>query len=144
MILITGEVERTTSFEKGLPNAYMEKGGHTVKDPVLCDQALVMNLKGQGLVVIAGCSHAGIVNTIRYAMKTTGVHRLHALFGGFHLGGSLFEPIIEDTIEAVKELDPQVVVPMHCTGQKAIQRFQETFPHAFVLNSVGSKVTLQS
>ena len=144
MILITGEVERTTSFEKGLPNAYMEKGGHTVKDPVLCDQALVMNLKGQGLVVISGCSHAGIVNTIRYAMKTTGVHRLYALLGGFHLGGPPFEPIIEDTIEAVKELDPQVVVPMHCTGQKAIQKFKEAFPHAFVLNSVGSKVTLQS
>ena len=144
MILVTGEVERTTSFEKGLPHAYMEKGGNTVKDPVLCDQALVMNLKGQGLVVISGCSHAGIVNTIQYAMKITGVHRLHALLGGFHLGGPPFEPIIEDTIEAVKALNPQVVVPMHCTGQKAIQRFKEAFPDAFVLNSVGSRVTLQS
>jgi 7,8-dihydropterin-6-yl-methyl-4-(beta-D-ribofuranosyl)aminobenzene 5'-phosphate synthase len=144
MILITGEVERTTSFEKGLPNAYMEKEGHTVQDPVLCDQALVMNLKGHGLVVISGCSHAGIVNTIQYAMQITGVHRLHALLGGFHLGGPRFEPILEDTINAVKALDPQVVVPMHCTGQKAIQRFKEKFPDAFVLNSVGTKITLQS
>lgn len=144
MILITGEVERTTSFEKGLPHAYMEKGGETVKDPILCDQALVMNLKGLGLVVISGCSHSGIVNTIKYAMKITGVQRLHALLGGFHLGGPAFEPIIEDTIEAIKSLDPQVVVPMHCTGRNAVQRFREVFPDAFVLNSVGSRVTLQT
>jgi 7,8-dihydropterin-6-yl-methyl-4-(beta-D-ribofuranosyl)aminobenzene 5'-phosphate synthase len=143
MILITGEIERITSFEKGLPNAYMERGGRSVKDPVLCDQALVMNLKKRGLVVISGCSHAGIVNTIHYAMKITGIKNLYALIGGFHLGGPQFEPIIEETIKAVKALDPQVVVPMHCTGQKAIQRFKEAFPDAFILNSVGSRVTLK-
>jgi len=63
-IMVTGEVERITSFEKGLPNAVLERDGKIENDPISDDQALVIHLKGKGLVVIAGCSHAGIINTI--------------------------------------------------------------------------------
>jgi len=141
-ILVTGEIERTTAFEKGMPNALIERDGKLEHDPFKDDQALVMNLKGKGLVVVSGCSHAGIINTLLYAKKITGVDRIYAVFGGFHLTGSFFEKITEKTIEMLKALSPAVVVPMHCTGRKSTERFSQEFPSAFVLNSVGSKITL--
>jgi 7,8-dihydropterin-6-yl-methyl-4-(beta-D-ribofuranosyl)aminobenzene 5'-phosphate synthase len=141
-ILVTGEIERTTAFEKGMPNALLEREGRLERDPIKDDQALVMNLKGKGLVVVSGCSHAGIINTVLYAKKLTGVEKIHAVLGGFHLSGAFFEKILEKTIEMLKALSPAVVVPMHCTGRKAIERFSQEFPSAFVLNSVGSKITL--
>jgi 7,8-dihydropterin-6-yl-methyl-4-(beta-D-ribofuranosyl)aminobenzene 5'-phosphate synthase len=144
MIAVSGEVERTTLFEKGMPNAMVEKNGKLVKDPISEDQALYVHLKGKGLVVIGGCSHSGIVNTVLYGRKVTGVKTVHAVLGGFHLSGSQFEPIIEETLEALKAMAPKLLVPMHCTGRKAAHRFEETFPDAFVLNSVGSTITLSS
>ena len=101
-------------------------------------------MKGKGLVVIGGCSHAGIVNTVLYGKKITGARTVHAVLGGFHLAGPLFEPIIGDTIDALKAEAPEVMVPMHCTGWKAIQHFSQAFPSAFVLSSVGSTYTLSS
>jgi len=141
-ILVTGEVERITPFEKGLPNAVLERDGKIEKDPIIDDQALVVNLRGKGLVVIAGCSHAGIINTVLYAQKLTGIERVHTILGGFHLSGPHFEPIIEQTIGELKRINPKVLVPMHCTGWTAIQRMSQEFPDAFVLNSVGSTITL--
>jgi 7,8-dihydropterin-6-yl-methyl-4-(beta-D-ribofuranosyl)aminobenzene 5'-phosphate synthase len=143
MIMVSGEVERTTPFEKGMPHAVVEKKGKLEKDPILDDQALYVRLKGKGLVVIGGCTHAGIVNTVLYGKKLTGAQTVHAVLGGFHLSGPFFEPVIGDTIDALKEMAPKVVVPMHCTGWKAIKAFSEAFPSAFVLNSVGSTYTLQ-
>ena len=99
-------------------------------------------MKGKGLVVISGCAHAGIVNTVKYAKKITGIERIYGVIGGFHLSGPTFEPIIEATIEAFKKMDLKMIVPMHCTGRKAIEQFRKTFPDAFILNSVGSKFTL--
>jgi 7,8-dihydropterin-6-yl-methyl-4-(beta-D-ribofuranosyl)aminobenzene 5'-phosphate synthase len=143
MIMVSGEVERTTPFEKGIPHAVVEKNGKPEKDPILDDQALFLRLKGKGLVVIGGCSHAGIVNTVLYGKKLTGAQKVHAVLGGFHLSGPIFEPLIGDTIDALKAMAPKVVVPMHCTGWKAIKAFSEAFPSAFVLNSVGSTYTLE-
>jgi 7,8-dihydropterin-6-yl-methyl-4-(beta-D-ribofuranosyl)aminobenzene 5'-phosphate synthase len=141
MILITGEVERVTSFEKGLPNATYEKDGKSLFDPILDDQAIAVHVKGKGLVVVSGCAHAGIVNTIMYAKKVTGVEKVYGVLGGFHLSGPIFEPIIEETIREFKKMDPQLITPMHCTGWNAIKRFSEEFPSSFALNSVGTKVT---
>jgi len=141
-IMVTGEVERVTEFEKGMPNALMERDGKLEKDPISDDQALVINLKGKGLVVIGGCSHAGIINTILHARKMTGIEQVYAVLGGFHLSGPYFEKIIEQTIDELKRINPEVLVPMHCTGWKAIKRFSEEFPSSFILNSVGSLYTL--
>jgi 7,8-dihydropterin-6-yl-methyl-4-(beta-D-ribofuranosyl)aminobenzene 5'-phosphate synthase len=141
-IMVTGEVERITQFEKGLPNAVLERDGKIEKDPIADDQALVINLKGKGLVIIAGCSHAGIINTIFYAQKITGIEKVHAIVGGFHLSGPYFEQIIEQTINEFKDVRPEVLVPMHCTGWKAIKQISQEFPDAFVLSSVGSTITL--
>ncbi|MGA9177236.1 MAG: MBL fold metallo-hydrolase [Desulfobacterales bacterium] len=142
MIMVTGEVERTTPFEKGMPNALMEQNGELVHDPIMDDQSIAMKLKGKGLVVVSGCAHAGIVNTLMFAQKTTGEQKIHAVLGGFHLSGPFFEKFHDPTVAALKKIDPDVLIPMHCTGWKAIQRFQKEFPESFVLNSVGSKVML--
>jgi len=139
MILVTGEIERTAPFEKGFPLAKIIDHGELVPDPIRDDQALVVHLKGKGLVVISGCAHSGIINTVRYSRKITGVEPVYAVLGGFHLTGPLFEPIIGDTIAALMEIGPKVLVPMHCTGWTAIHLFSESFPDAFVLNGVGSK-----
>jgi 7,8-dihydropterin-6-yl-methyl-4-(beta-D-ribofuranosyl)aminobenzene 5'-phosphate synthase len=141
-VLVTGEVERTTPFEKGLPNATLERNGKEEKDPIRDDQALVIHLKGKGLVIVSGCAHAGIVNTVLHAKKITGVNKVYAVIGGFHLSGPTFEPIIEQTVKALKEMNLKMIVPMHCTGWKAIQRFSEAFPDSFVLNSVGTTFSL--
>ena len=144
MALVTGEVERTTTFEKGLPNAYLERNGNMEKDPILDDQAIAVHVKGKGLVIISGCAHAGIINTILYVRKVTGISDVHAVLGGFHLSGAFFEPIIEETINEIRKLEPKILVPMHCTGWKAIHRFSEEFPDSFILNSVGSTFTIVS
>lgn len=138
-ILVTGEVERKTGFERGFPIAKMIQDGELVPDPISDDQSVVVNLKGKGLVVISGCAHSGIVNTVLYSRKITGIEPVYAILGGFHLTGPFFEPIIEDTVSALAEMGPKVLVPMHCTGWKAMNRFAEAFPEAFILNSVGSK-----
>jgi 7,8-dihydropterin-6-yl-methyl-4-(beta-D-ribofuranosyl)aminobenzene 5'-phosphate synthase len=142
MIAVTGEVERVTGFEKGLPNASMERNGKIEQDMILDDQALVIRVKEKGLVIISGCSHAGIINTVFYAKAITGVDKIHAVLGGFHLSGPIFEPIIEKTITEFKEIKPEIITPMHCTGWEAIKRFSEEFPSSFVLNGVGTKIGL--
>jgi len=140
MIMVTGEVERITPFEKGMPNALMEHNGELVHDPIIDDQSIAMKLKGKGLVVVSGCAHSGIVNTVMFAKKTTGEQKIHAVLGGFHLSGPFFEKFHDPTVEALKKIEPDVLIPMHCTGWKAIHRFQKEFPESFVLNSVGSKM----
>ena len=142
MIMVTGEVERITPFEKGMPNALMEQNGELVHDPINDDQSIAMKLKEKGLVVVSGCAHAGIVNTLMFAQKTTGEQKIHAVLGGFHLSGPFFEKFHDPTIDAFKKINPDVLMPMHCTGWKAVHRFQKEFPESFVLNSVGSKVML--
>ena len=141
-LLVTGQVERTTSFEKGFPNAFLSRDGKEEPDAIWDDQSLVLHLKDKGLVVISGCAHAGIVNTVAYARKITGVETIHGIIGGFHLSGPAFEPIIEQTIVELRKMDPKIIVPMHCTGWKAIERFSKAFPDSFILNSVGSRFTL--
>jgi 7,8-dihydropterin-6-yl-methyl-4-(beta-D-ribofuranosyl)aminobenzene 5'-phosphate synthase len=143
-ILVSGEVERRTDFEKGIPNAFVERDGKVIKDPISDDQALVLHLQGKGLVVISGCSHAGIVNTVLHARKITGEEQIYAVLGGFHLSGPAFEPIVEQTIQALREMNPRVLVPMHCTGWNTIKRLSEAFPASMSLNSVGAKFTLLS
>jgi 7,8-dihydropterin-6-yl-methyl-4-(beta-D-ribofuranosyl)aminobenzene 5'-phosphate synthase len=141
-VLITGEVDRTTDFEHGLPFHEARSDGSWEPDPLILDeQALVVHVRGQGLVVLTGCGHAGAVNIARHALRLTGTDRLHAMLGGFHLTGAAFEPIIEPTVAAFAELAPDVLVPAHCTGWKAQHRFAAALPDAFVPNAVGTSFT---
>ena len=145
-LLVTGEVDRATTFEQGLaPSHQAYRDGDWQPDQlVLDDQALVAHLRGQGLVVLSGCGHAGIVNTLRYVMKTTGCDRLHAVVGGFHLGGPRFEPLIGPTCDAFDAFAPEFLVPTHCTGWKATHALAARFPGAFLQNSVGTRLEFQA
>jgi 7,8-dihydropterin-6-yl-methyl-4-(beta-D-ribofuranosyl)aminobenzene 5'-phosphate synthase len=142
-LLITGEVDRTTEFEKGFPIHQAQRDGEWQADPlILDDQAAILNVRDKGLVVLTGCGHAGIVNIVRYARKLTGVDRVYAVIGGFHLSGPVFEPIIPAVVDALRELSPEVIVPAHCTGWKAVHALAAAFPNAFIQNSVGTRFEL--
>jgi 7,8-dihydropterin-6-yl-methyl-4-(beta-D-ribofuranosyl)aminobenzene 5'-phosphate synthase len=138
-VLITGEVDRVTRFEKGFPIHQAWRGGSWQPDPlILDDQALIVNVAGRGLVVLTGCGHAGVINICRYAQRLTGTAKLHAVIGGFHLSGRLFEPVIADTVSALEQLAPDVIVPAHCTGWKATHAIARRLPAAFIQSSVGT------
>lgn len=142
-LLITGEVDRTTAFETGLPIHQTWRGDDWQPDPlILDDQAAIAHVRDEGLVVLTGCGHAGIVNIVRYAKRLTGVDRVHAVIGGFHLTGGLFEAVIPQTVEALGAESPSFVVPAHCTGWKAQQALAAAMPDAVVPNSVGSRFEL--
>ena len=138
-VLITGEVDRVTGFEKGFPVHQAWRGGRWEPDPlILDDQALIAHVAGRGLVVLTGCGHAGVINICRYAQRLTGMAKLHAVIGGFHLAGPLFEPVIGDTVSALEQLAPDLIVPAHCTGWKATHALARRLPGAFIQNSVGT------
>ena len=140
-IVITGEIERTTEFEQVNPVYYVEESGTFVPDLFHDDQAVILCLKEKGLIVITGCAHSGIINTIRYARKITGVDKVFVVMGGFHLSGSFFSTIINPTIDALKEINPQYIIPMHCTGWEAIARVAEEMPNQVLISTVGTKYT---
>jgi 7,8-dihydropterin-6-yl-methyl-4-(beta-D-ribofuranosyl)aminobenzene 5'-phosphate synthase len=143
-LLVTGEIERTTEFEQGLAIHQAFRDGEWQPDAVVRDdQALVVNVRGKGLVVITGCGHAGLINTLRYARRLAGVEPVYAAMGGFHLATPAFEPIIPATIEALREFDPAVVVPAHCTGWRATHALAAAFPDAFIQSSVGTRYVFE-
>jgi len=143
-LLVTGEIERTTEFEQGLAVHQAFRHGEWQPDPLIYDdQAVVANVRNKGLVIVTGCSHAGVINTLRYARKLTGIAQVHAVIGGFHLATPAFEPIIWPTVEALVELAPQVVAPAHCTGWRATHALAAAFPDAFIPGSVGTRYIFQ-
>ena len=143
-MLITGEIERTTSFEQGSPVLEAFDQGDWIADPFWDDQSLVLNLASHGLVVISGCAHAGIINSVRYAQKITGINQVHAVIGGFHLSGQNFEQVISPTISALHEIAPEWVIPMHCTGWCAINEMNKVLPGKVLINTVGTRYCLES
>jgi 7,8-dihydropterin-6-yl-methyl-4-(beta-D-ribofuranosyl)aminobenzene 5'-phosphate synthase len=145
-VLITGEVDRTTEFERGMPPAHQWWTGSAWEhDPlILDDQALVVNVRDRGLVVLTGCGHSGVVNIVRQAQRLTGVTGLHALIGGLHLNGPAFEPIIGTTVDALVGLAPELIVPGHCTGWRAQHALAAALPAAWVAGSSGSSFTLSA
>jgi 7,8-dihydropterin-6-yl-methyl-4-(beta-D-ribofuranosyl)aminobenzene 5'-phosphate synthase len=140
-IIFLGEIPQQTDFEKGFPIAHCQKEGKEVWDAIEDDTSIVMNLKDKGLMIISGCAHAGIVNTVRYAMAVTGIDKIHAVMGGFHLSGPCFVPIIDRTTQELQKLHPAYLIPTHCTGRKAIMAMEKQMPEQFILNMAGTKLT---
>ncbi|MCW4054740.1 MAG: MBL fold metallo-hydrolase [Candidatus Bathyarchaeota archaeon] len=139
MVCVTGEIQRKTSFETGYPQHKALVKGSWRSDPLIMDErAVVVNIKERGLVVLSGCAHAGIINTVTYAQHITETERVYAVMGGFHLAGKTFENRIQPTIEELQRINPKLIVPSHCTGWKAMCTIAKTFPEAFVSNSVGN------
>jgi len=143
--LVTGEIERSTDFERGFPLQYARSRDGWEHDPwVWDDQAMVVHVRNRGLVILSGCGHAGIINIVRHAQRVTGVQTIAGLIGGFHLTGGIFEPIIPRTLDELAVIAPAVIVPGHCTGWKAIHAIARQMPEAYVQTSVGTTFQFNS
>jgi len=140
-VLFLGEIARRTDFEKGFPIAHYKEDGVEKWDPIEDDTSLVMNLRGKGLIILSGCAHSGIVNTVRHAQDVMGVESVHVVMGGFHLSGPLFESIIGRTTEELKKINPSYIIPTHCTGRKAVAYMEKEMPDRFILNMSGTRLT---
>ncbi len=119
---LSGHVPRRTDFEDvGGPFFFDPQG--TRPDPIEDDQALWI-ATGAGLVVCVGCCHAGLVNTLLHLREVTGEGRIRAVVGGLHLGGASPERL-EKTVRALREIEPGLLIPCHCTGEAAIEHIRD-------------------
>jgi 7,8-dihydropterin-6-yl-methyl-4-(beta-D-ribofuranosyl)aminobenzene 5'-phosphate synthase len=138
-ILVTGEIPRKTNFEKGFSQHRVLIDDKWQPDPYIWDdRAIAMKIKYKGLLVISGCAHSGIVNTTLYAKQITAANEVFAIMGGFHLAGKEFEPRIGPTVKELKLLNPQLILPSHCTGWRGTCAIAQAMPDAFIGGSVGN------
>jgi 7,8-dihydropterin-6-yl-methyl-4-(beta-D-ribofuranosyl)aminobenzene 5'-phosphate synthase len=108
------------------------------------DQALVVNVRGRGLVILSGCSHAGAINVLFHAQRLTGETRVAGLLGGLHLTGGLFAARIEPTVAASRTARVSRVLLAHCSGWRAVHAIARAMPEAFVQCAVGTTVTFEA
>lgn len=132
---ITGPIPRLTDFEDTGGPFFVDADG-AQPDPIEDDLALWMRTD-RGLVVVVGCSHAGLVNTLRHALKLSGEPRLHAVLGGFHLNEAS-EVRLARTMAELQELGPDLIVPCHCTGDAAVERLRQSFGERVLPGSAGA------
>jgi 7,8-dihydropterin-6-yl-methyl-4-(beta-D-ribofuranosyl)aminobenzene 5'-phosphate synthase len=155
----SGQIARLTDFEKPPAPARLVAGpmdsacsathfgatkveskpGELVADVFQGEHATAYHVKGRGLVVITSCGHAGVINSVRQVQKAAGVDRVHAVVGGFHLAPAPDE-IVAKTVEAFKTIDPDYVIPMHCTGFNTIIAVHREMPKKLVMPSTGTRV----
>jgi 7,8-dihydropterin-6-yl-methyl-4-(beta-D-ribofuranosyl)aminobenzene 5'-phosphate synthase len=146
----SGQIARQ-SFERVLPNTLVEatpedhyseeeRRGRLVPDRHPDEHATCYIVQGRGLVVISSCGHSGLINTIRTAMAVSNVQRLHAVVGGFHLGVAPPD-YVEHTIAELQSLDPDVVLPMHCSGRAFIAGIARAMPDKLIYANTGSRFT---
>ena len=151
----TGIIPRT-SFERVLPQTMVEyfpsngvgcdipeanakAGGKAVHDEHIHEHGTCFNVKGKGLVVMSSCGHAGIINTTRAAIAASGVTKVHAMLGGFHLFPAP-EDYVRKTVDEMKALDPDVLIPMHCSGPSLLQVLRSDLADRLVLSSNGTEI----
>ncbi|MBL8485672.1 MAG: MBL fold metallo-hydrolase [Rhodocyclaceae bacterium] len=150
----TGSITRR-SFERVLPNTLVE---YSVKEGIGCDMPAAnekakgqfvadehvhehgtcFNLKDRGLVVISSCGHAGIVNTVLQAQEVSGVKKIHAVLGGFHLFPAV-DDYLKRTVAELKSLDPDVVIPLHCSGPGFVTTMREMLADRLVTSTTGTE-----
>ncbi len=136
----TGNITRVTPYEKVPTNFQIKRGEKIEPDTFPGEQGLFFKVKGKGLVVLSGCAHAGIVNTVRQAQKAAITDKVHAIMGGFHLINAKPE-LIQSTVADIKAMKPDMIVPAHCTGFEAIVAFSKEMPNEFVMNTAGTRYT---
>lgn len=138
---LTGYIPRQSFEKSGRPeNAYYRLTDRFIKDDIEDDQAVVINLKGKGLIILSGCAHSGIINTVNYARELSGENKIYAIIGGFHLIRASVEEI-ERTILQIKSMGPKLIVPCHCTGFRAEGEFARRMPDVFREGIVGATYT---
>jgi 7,8-dihydropterin-6-yl-methyl-4-(beta-D-ribofuranosyl)aminobenzene 5'-phosphate synthase len=136
----TGNIERVTAYEKVSDQFQVKRGDKIEHDTFPGEQAVFFKVKGKGLVVLSGCAHVGIVNTIKQAQKVAGTDKIHAIMGGFHLINAKPD-LIQSVVADIKAMNPDYIVPTHCTGFEAIVAFSREMPNEFVLNTSGTQYT---
>jgi len=139
-IMTTGEIPMVTDFEQIAANLLVKEGNDFKPDKLLDDQALVINTE-PGLIVVLGCAHRGIINTLYHAQQITGVKQIHMVLGGCHLIGASEERIWR-TIAALRELGVQRIGVSHCTGLPAAAIMAQEFGDSFFFNNAGIQTNL--
>jgi len=139
-ILTTGEIPFTNDYEEIENNLFIKEGSELKLDPLADDLSLIINSEF-GLVIISGCAHRGIINTIHHAQKLTGQELVYAVIGGIHLVRAKADRI-EKTILDLKHIGVQKLGVSHCTGFPASARLAREFGDVFFLNNAGNRVTL--
>jgi 7,8-dihydropterin-6-yl-methyl-4-(beta-D-ribofuranosyl)aminobenzene 5'-phosphate synthase len=140
---LTGPIARTTAYETVPAKFLARHSDGFVQEDFAGEQAIVMNVGAKGLVVLTACAHRGVVNTIRHAQRMTGVDNVHAIIGGTHLTGAAPD-VIAKTIDDLKALRPDYIVPTHCTGFGAMAAFAREMPEQFILNTAGTRYLLEA
>ena len=135
-VATSGEISMVTEYEKIDPIFYVKEKDEFHPDPLLDDQALFIKDK-KGLVIILGCCHRGIVNTLNHAKKLTGVEKIYAIVGGTHLAGASKERL-ELTISELKTSDIQKLGVSHCTGMATSMKLAQVFGDKFFFNNAGT------
>lgn len=139
-VYLVGGIERVTEYERIPETLLVKKAGKLEQDSFIEEIAVFSIIKDKGLVIISGCGHRGIVNTVKYIQKITNIKKVHAILGGFHLINAS-EEIIKRTVEDIKNLSPDYVIPMHCTGFEALMKFSSELSDQFILNTAGTTYT---
>lgn len=139
-IMTTGEIPMSTSYEEVDPNIFVRQGDSLNPDPLADDLAIVIDTE-QGLIVVLGCAHRGVINTLYHAQKLMGKKLIYAVIGGIHLFRSPAEQL-ERTVRALKEMEVKKIGVSHCTGFYASCRLAQEFGDIFSLNNAGSCFTL--
>jgi len=134
---LTGPVPRVTEYETGNPNLLVKRGDRLEQDFFEDELAMVFMVKDRGLVILSGCAHIGIINIIKHARTITGISKIHAIIGGFHLVNAQ-NSLIDRYIKDIKGFAPEYIVPTHCTGFEAVMRFAREMPDQFILNTAGT------
>lgn len=140
-ILTTGEVRRQTGFETIEPYFFRKEQDRLVPDDFPDDRALIFKTE-KGLVIVSGCAHRGIINTILHAREITGETRVHTVIGGTHLYPKK-DVQVEQTIRALNELDVQHIGVSHCTGFTAAMQLSRAFGDRFFLNNAGNQMIIE-
>jgi 7,8-dihydropterin-6-yl-methyl-4-(beta-D-ribofuranosyl)aminobenzene 5'-phosphate synthase len=142
-VMLSGEMHETVPGETIPASLRVERDGEVVQDTFIGEQTLIAHVRGRGLVVVTSCSHRGIVGICRHAARVSGVPRIHAVMGGFHLSG-LGEERVSLVVDEFRRLGLQWLVPQHCTGMEACIAIGRQLPSEMVVPSVGSTFTFEA
>jgi 7,8-dihydropterin-6-yl-methyl-4-(beta-D-ribofuranosyl)aminobenzene 5'-phosphate synthase len=137
--LVAGPMESACSATHFGPTKVETKPGELVADTFQGEHATCYHVKDRGLVVITSCGHAGVINSVRQAQKASGMSKVHAVVGGFHLAPAPDE-IVAKTVAAFREIDPDYIIPAHCTGLNTIIAVHQAMPRKLVMPSTGTRV----
>jgi len=121
-VFVTGEIPRMNDYEDVGGSFFVEDGDKLIPDKLQDDMSMVIN-HPEGLIIISGCAHAGIINTIEYAKQKTGQNKIKAFIGGTHLAGASVERM-NSTLIALQDLDIEKIIACHCTGFDAMVKLR--------------------